>query len=109
MLTLSSFSEQRFLDTMCPDVLNTLSEAELDTQMHKYFFASLAMMGYVHAYTCHQARGFESESAQGAFSYLSISFFILSFGSSGCDAVLIACLLFLSQLPSFILFAGGSV
>ena len=83
MLTLSGFKEQRLFDTMWPDLLNTLSEAELEAHMHKYFLAILDRLGYVSAYTLHQSRGFESESACGAFSYLSISFFVLSLASSG--------------------------
>ena len=45
MLTLCGFKQLCFLDTMLPDVLNTLSDAELDAGMHKYFFASIAKIG----------------------------------------------------------------
>ena len=51
--------------------------------IHKYFLAILDRLGYISAYTLHQTRGFESESACSAFSYLSISFFVLSLASSG--------------------------
>ena len=47
MLTLAGLSDPRFFYTMCPDVLNTLSEAELDAFMHKYFHANLPRMGYI--------------------------------------------------------------
>ena len=34
MFSLSSFREQRFLDTMCPKMLKALSDAALEVQMH---------------------------------------------------------------------------
>ena len=75
MFSLSGFRDRRF-EAMCPEVLKSLSEAELDAQMHKYFLANLAKIGKLDACIFHQSRGFDSESGFCAFdkaAYHSIS------------------------------------
>ena len=76
MLTLSGFKEHLFLDTILPAVLKTLSEAELEAHVHRYFLANNNNSGNVDAYCFHHFRGLESASGFGIFSYLSISSFM---------------------------------
>ena len=76
MFSLSGLRDRRFFEAMCPEVLKSLSEAELDAQMHKYFLANLAKIGKPDACIFHQSRGFDLESgfcALGKAVYRSIS------------------------------------
>ena len=58
MFSFSGLSKVRFLEQMFTDALDSLSEAELDGQIHGYFSASLAKIGYEGELTFHQSSGF---------------------------------------------------
>lgn len=60
--------------------LNSLSETELDAQIHRYYEASLPITGYEGKLTFHQLSGFGSGSGLTVFQYWSISFFIKASG-----------------------------
>ena len=47
--SLSGLCDMRFLEAICPKVLKSLSEAELEAQMHRYHIASLDSKGKVEA------------------------------------------------------------
>ena len=85
MFSLFGLSKVLFLDATCPDVLNNRSDAQLDTQTHKYFLASLAKVGYADSWIFHQSRGLESASGLMILLYCSISSFINSVLHDSCS------------------------
>ena len=53
--------------------LNSLSDAQLDEGIARYFRARLANFGSSFSWLCHHCRGSDSGSEQGSFTYFSIS------------------------------------
>lgn len=96
----AKLSKVRFLEQMFPEALNSLSEAELDAQIHKYFLASLPKTGYKGKLTFHQSSGFDSGSGLLNFNNCSIA---TGFAAFWC------CFEAISQLPSFFFLQGGSL
>ena len=45
MFNFSGFNKLLFVDATCPQVLNNLSEEQLDAHGHKNFFANFAIVG----------------------------------------------------------------
>ena len=72
--TLSGFMVALNGETTFPAVLNNLSDAELEAQMHKYFCASIASTQKCDCWLFHHTKGFSSKSSQCPDRYPSISF-----------------------------------
>ena len=105
MLTLSGFSEVVIGVTTCPDVLNSLSNAQLVVHTQKIFIASLANVGYNFSCSFHHFNGVVSLSMSrlGDPKYASISFTTLISGDKSLDS---SSTLF-RNVHNFLFFAGG--
>ena len=59
---MSGFRGRCVLEAICPEVLKSLSETELNAQIHKDFLTNLAKMGQCDALIFQQSRELDSES-----------------------------------------------
>ena len=108
MFTMLGFREQCCLDTICPKMLQAHSDDAFEAQMHKYFFVSLALAGETLPHVPSTIQRVPIRIWLCCF-LISYYFLLYCLPWSISDAVLVDCLAFFSQLPSFFLFAVGSV